>query len=92
VFIKLSVIGKIFCNCKDFEQSHFYKINKELRCSDLVLEQIIHLLDEPPLCYKALPTQHLQSVSSFSFSKDFTRWSPSVIQKMPNFSGQCAFL
>ena len=29
-----------------------------------------------------------QSVSSFSSSSDFTRWSLSVPQQMPNFSGQ----
>ena len=39
VFIKLSVIHKIFCKCKDIEKSYFYKINKELWCSDLVLKQ-----------------------------------------------------
>ena len=38
-----------------------------------------------------LPTRYLQCVSSFS-SNDFTRWSPSVPQKMTNFSGQPAFL
>jgi len=38
-FIKLSGIGKIFCKCKGFEKSQFYKINKELRCSNLVLKQ-----------------------------------------------------
>ena len=38
-FIKLSVIGEIFGKCKGFEKSKFYKINKELRCSDLVLKQ-----------------------------------------------------
>ena len=39
MFIKLSVIGKIFCKCKGFEKSQFYKINKELRCCDLVLSK-----------------------------------------------------
>ena len=28
VFIKLSVIGKIFRKCKDFEKSQFYRFNK----------------------------------------------------------------
>ena len=37
-FIKISVIRKIFRKCKGFEKSHFYKINKELQCSDLVLK------------------------------------------------------
>ena len=32
-FIKLSALSKIFRNCKGFEKSQFYKINKELRCS-----------------------------------------------------------
>ena len=89
-FIKLSVLGKIFRNCKGIEKSQFYKINEELRCGDLVLKQTFQL-DQPPLCYKAVPTRHLQSVSSFS-SNDFTRWSPSVPQKMTKFSGQPAFL
>ena len=57
-FIKLSGIGKIFCECKGFEKSQFYKINKELRCDDLVLKQNFQLLDQPSLSYKALPTQH----------------------------------
>jgi len=61
-----------------------------LRCGDLVLKQTFQL-DQPPLCYKAVPTWHLQRVSSFS-SNDFTRWSPSVPQKMTNLSGQPAFL
>ena len=64
-FIKLSGICKIFCKCKGFEKSQFYKINKELRCGDLVLKQNFQLLDQPSLSYKAVPTRHLQSVSSF---------------------------
>ena len=28
-FIKLSGIGKIFCKCKGFEKSQFYKINRK---------------------------------------------------------------
>ena len=89
--VKLSVRGKIFRNFKSIEKCQFYNINKELRCGDLVLKQTFQLLDQPPLCYKAVPTQHLQCVSSFS-SNDFTRWSPSVPHKMTNFSGQPAFL
>ena len=58
----------------------------------LGFEATFQLLDEPLLCYKAVPTRHLQSISLFSSFNDFTRWSPSVPQKMPNFSGQCAFL
>ena len=86
----LSVAGEIFRNCKGFEESQFYKINEELWCGALVLKQTFQL-DQPLLCYKVVPTWHLQSISSFS-SNDFTRWSPSMPQKMPNFSGQCAFL
>ena len=41
------------------------------------------------ICYKAAPTQHLQSVFPMH---DFTRWSPSMPQKLPNFSGQREFL
>ena len=55
-FIKLSVIGKTFVKCKGFEKSRFCKINKELRYGDLVLKQTFQLLDQPPLCYKAVPT------------------------------------
>ena len=70
-FIKLSVIGKIFRNCKGFEKSQFHKINEELRRGDLGLKQTFQL-DQPPLCFKAVPTRHLQSVPSFS-SNEFTR-------------------
>jgi len=42
------------------------------------------------LRYKAVPTWHLRSVSSFS-SNDLTRWSPSTPQKMPNFSQRAFF-
>ena len=52
-FIKLSVIGRIFHNCKGFEKSQF---NEELRCGDLVLKQTFQLLDQPPLCYKMVST------------------------------------
>ena len=79
----------IFHNCKGFEKSQFYKINEELKCSDLVLKQTFQL-DRPSLCYKAVSTRHLQSVSSFSFN-DLTR-SPSMPQKLPNFSRQCELL
>ena len=51
-------------------------VNKELRYSDLVLKQTFQLLDEPPLCYKAVPARRLQSVSLFSPSNDFTCWLP----------------
>ena len=80
----------IFHNCKGFEKSQFYEINEELLCSDLVLKQTFQL-DRPSLCYKAVSTRHLQSVSSFSFN-DLTRWLPSVPQKLCNFSRQCEFL
>ena len=63
-FIKLRVLGKIFRNCKGIEKSQFYKINEELQCGDLVLKQTFQL-DQLPLCYKVVPTRHLQSVSSF---------------------------
>ena len=63
VFIKLSFISKIVRKCKGFEKSH--KIKKEIRCGALVLKQTFQLLDQLPLWYKAVPTQHLQSVSSF---------------------------
>jgi len=78
------ILVKIFCKCKGFEKSRFYKIKTELRCSDLVLKQNFQLLDQPLLSYKAVPIWHLQSVSSFSSSNDFTRWSPFMPQKMPN--------
>ena len=54
---------KVFCKCKGFEKSQFYKINEELRCGDLVLKQNFQLsLDQSSLSYKAVPTWHLQSV------------------------------
>ena len=65
-----SVIGKIFRKCKGFE---FYKIYKELQCGDLVLKQTFQLLDQPPLCYKAVPTRHLLSVSHFLLISSTTR-------------------
>ena len=37
-FIKLSGISEIFCKCKGFEKSQFYKINRELRCGDCLKE------------------------------------------------------
>jgi len=37
----------------------FCKINKELWCGDLVAT--FQLLDQPPLCYIVVPTQHIQS-------------------------------
>ena len=77
---------KSFINvAKGLEKSQFYKLNKELQCADLVFKQTFQLLDQPPLCYKTASTQHLQSVSSFSSSNDFTCWSPSVPYKMPNY-------
>ena len=61
--------------------SQLYKTNKELRCGDFVLKQNFQLLDHPSLSYKVAPTRHLQSVSSFSSSNDFTPWLPSVPQR-----------
>ena len=68
----------------------FFVIARALRKASFI-RRIAMQLDQPPLCYKAVPTRHFQSVSSFS-SNDFTRWSPSVPQKMPNSSGHRAFL
>ena len=64
--------------------SQLYKTNKELRCGDFVLKQNFQLLDHPSLSYTVAPTLHLQSVSLFSSSNDFTRWLPSVPLKMPD--------
>jgi len=48
---------KVFCKCKGFEKSQFYKINEELRCGDLVLKQNFQLsLDQSSLSYEAVPT------------------------------------
>ena len=41
--------------CKCFEKSQFYKLNKKYRCGDLVLKQTFQLLDQPPLCCTAPP-------------------------------------
>ena len=57
------LLVKSFVNVRASSKASF---NKELQCSDLVLKQTFQLLDQPPLCYKAVPTRHLQSVSSFS--------------------------
>ena len=84
MFINLDDMDKTFCKCKGFEMSQLYKTNKELRCGDFVLKQNFQLLDHPLLSYKVAPTQHLQSVSSFSSSNDFTHWLPSMSQKKPN--------
>ena len=50
-FIKLSVVGKIFCNCKGFEKSQFYTINEELRCSLIshcfATKQYLHSTSNP---------------------------------------------
>ena len=47
-------MAKNLCKCKGFE---FYKISKELRCSDLVrLKQPFQLLDQLPLCITTLAT------------------------------------
>ena len=78
-FIKLCVLGKIFRNYKGFEKSQFYMENCNAAWSATALLQ------------SGIPTWHFQSVSSFS-SNDFTRWSLSVPQKMPNSSEQRAFL
>ena len=69
VFIKLSVIGKIFGNCKGFEKRQFYKNDEKLQCGDLVLKQTFQL-DQPALCFKAVPTRNLQSVPSIFFQWD----------------------
>ena len=61
---------KIFRECKGFEKSQFYMINKELQCGDLDLKQTFQFLDQPPLCHQLdlqsgsyLHVWHLQSVS-----------------------------
>ena len=47
---------KVFrTECKCFEKSQFYKLNKKYRCGDLVLKQTFQLLDQPPLCCTAPP-------------------------------------
>ena len=48
--IDVDIGGKIF------EKSQFYKIDKELRCGDLVLKQNFQLLDQPSRSYKAVPS------------------------------------
>ena len=74
LLIKSSVYKlSIFRKYKGFEKSQFYKINKELQCGDVVLKQSFQLLDQPLLCCKAVPTRHLQTLSSFSSSNDFTQ-------------------
>ena len=41
---------KTFLNVKALRKASFVSINKELRCSDLVLKQTFQLLDQPLLC------------------------------------------
>ena len=48
-FIKLRVISKIFCKFKGFEKSQFYRINKELRCGDLLDQPTQETLSRLPL-------------------------------------------
>ena len=77
-----SVLGKIFRNCKGFEKNQFHKINEdELWCS---------------LISRCFATKRYLHGTSNPFPRfffnDFTRWLPSMPQKMPNFSGQRAFL
>ena len=88
-----SVLSVKSCvNLRALRKSQFYKFNKELWSGDLVLKQTFQLLDQPPLCYKVVPTQLLQSISSFFFYfSDFTRWSPSVPPKMPNYCAYCVY-
>ena len=61
---------KIFRECKGFEKSQFYMINKELQCGDLDLKQTFQFHDQLPLCHQLdlqsgsyLHVWHLQSVS-----------------------------
>ena len=73
-FIKLSVISKIFPKRMGSEKSQFYKINKELRCGDLVLKQTF---------------RHLQSVPCFllsivSFYKQFKTFSQLLVIPLAN--------
>ena len=75
-FIKLSALVQILCKCKGFEKCLFYKVNKELRCSDMVLKQNFQLLDQLLLSNKLVLTWHLQC------------WSPSVPQKIPNLAAE----
>ena len=52
-FIKLSVIGKIFRNCKGFEKSQFYKITKNCDAVTWFWSKPSSLISRRALCYKA---------------------------------------
>ena len=72
---------KSFLNVRALRKASFARLTKNY-------DAVTWFWSKPSSCYKAVPTRHLQSVSSFSSSNDFTRWSPSAPQKMPNLSGQ----
>ena len=67
----------------------FFVIVRALRKASFI-RRIAIKVDQPPLCYKAVPTRHFQSV--FSFSQWFHTMIALRASKMPNFSGQRAFL
>ena len=58
----------------------FFVIARALRKTSFI-QRIAMQLDQPPLCYKAVPTRHFQSVSSFS-SNDFTRDRPPCLKNV----------
>ena len=58
-FVNTCTKGLEFCN-----------INSELTCGDLISERNVQLLDQLSLFNKAVPTRHLQFVSSFSSAKE----------------------
>ena len=82
------LLVKSFVNVRALRKSQFYKINEELQYGDLVMKHTFQFLDQSPLCYKAVPTRHLQSVSSFLLPMTSHIDHPPCLKKMLNFSGQ----
>jgi len=61
---------KSFVNVRALRTASFIRSTKNY--GDLILKQNFQLLDQSSLSYKAVPTWHLQSVSSLSSCNDFT--------------------
>ena len=66
MFIKLSVIDKIFCKCKGFEKSQFYKINKPssfLMSRHFATKRYLHGTSNPFPCFLLPMTSHVDCPS-----------------------------
>ena len=84
-FIKLRVLGIIG---RPLRKSSFIGFTKNCDAVTWFWSKPSSLISCHFDTKRYLPTQHLQYISF----NGFTRWSPSVPEKMTNFSGQPAFL